>query len=42
MIEAALAWISLFVGLITQNPNYFIASGCFAIATQIYLMRKDK
>lgn len=42
MIEFILAWICLFGGVITQNPNYYIASGCFAIATQIYLLRKDK
>ena len=27
--------ICLFIGLITQNPNYLIASGAFAIAAQI-------
>ena len=40
MIECAVAWICLFIGFITQNPNYLIASGAFAIATQIYLHRK--
>ena len=40
MIECILAWMFLFVGIVSQNPNYFIASGAFAIATQIYLHRK--
>ena len=40
MVECVVAWICLFIGLITRNPNYLIASGTFAIATQIYLHRK--
>lgn len=40
VIECVISWICLFVGLITQNPNYLIASGAFAIATQIELYRK--
>lgn len=40
MIECVVAWICLFVGFITQNPNYLIASGIFAIAAQIELCRK--
>ena len=40
MIEGIISWICLFIGLITQNPNYLIASGVFAIATQIELYRK--
>ena len=40
MIECIISWICLFIGLITQNPNYLIASGVFAIATQICLHRE--
>jgi hypothetical protein len=40
MIEAILAWLCLFIGIATQNANYFIASGAFAIAAQIELYRK--
>ena len=40
MIEAIFAWLCLFIGIVTQNANYFIASGAFAIATQIALYRK--
>lgn len=39
MTELIVAWLCLIRGLITQNPNYFIASGAFAIATQIWLYR---
>lgn len=39
MIEGIICWICLFIGLITQNPNYLIASGVFAIAAQIYQYR---
>lgn len=35
MIECILAWIFLFVGIASQNPDYFIASGIFAAAAQI-------
>lgn len=40
MIEGILAWICLIIGFITKTPNYFIASGAFAIAEQIYLLRQ--
>lgn len=40
MVECIVAWICLAIGFITQNPNYFIASGAFAVAAQIYLHRK--
>ncbi|MEE1357647.1 MAG: hypothetical protein UHG68_08820 [Clostridia bacterium] len=40
MIEAILAWLCLFIGAVTQNANYFIASGVFAVAAQIELYRK--
>lgn len=39
MIECLLAWSLLFVGIATQDANYFIASGIFAVATQIWLCR---
>ena len=39
MIECVLAWIFLFVSIVSLNPNYFIASGVFAVAAQIYLHR---
>ena len=40
MIEAILAWLCLFIGIVTKNANYFIASGVFAVAAQIELYRK--
>ena len=40
MIEWTMSWICLFVGVVTQNANYLIASGVYAIALQIYLHRK--
>lgn len=39
MIECVLAWIFLFVGIVSLNPDYFIESGAFAVASQIYLYR---
>lgn len=39
MVECMAAWICLLIGFITKNPNYLIASGAFAIATQIDLYR---
>lgn len=36
MIEGILSWLFLFCGIITQNTGYFVASGVFAIAGQIY------
>lgn len=39
MIEAIFAWLCLFIGIVTQNANYFIASGVFAVAAQIELYR---
>lgn len=40
MIECIVSWICLFIGIVTRNPNYLIASGAFAIALQIELYRK--
>lgn len=35
MAECILAWMSLIGWICTENPLYLIASGTFAIATQI-------
>ena len=35
MIECLLAWMMLFLGLLTGNPLYLIASGVFAVASRI-------
>lgn len=35
MIECIVAWILLLVGVISGNPQWYIASGMFAVATQI-------
>ena len=35
MVEALLAWIMLFMGIVKGDPLYFIASGVFAVAIQI-------
>lgn len=40
MIENILAWVFLFIGIFTLNPIYFVASGVFAIATQLDSLRK--
>lgn len=40
MIENALAWGCLLVWILSGNPQYVIAASGFAIATQIYSMRK--
>ena len=40
MFEFALAWIFLFIGIVTQTPTYFIASGVFAVAGQVEKLRK--
>lgn len=42
VIESIISWICLFVGLTTQNPDYLIASGVFAIAAQIELYREKR
>ena len=40
MIDCVLSWMMLFMGVLTENPNYFIASGVFAVAS--YLCRMSK
>ena len=35
MVELIAYWIFLFVGIITGNPQWCIASGAFAVAVQI-------
>ena len=35
MFECIVAWILLIIGTISGNPQWFMASGLFAIATQI-------
>lgn len=40
MIEFVLAWIMVFVGFVKLEAEWFIASGIFAIASQIYDLRK--
>lgn len=42
MIEGILSWIMLFMGIIINNPLYFIASGVFAVAAQIWMVRESK
>jgi hypothetical protein len=42
MIEGMLSWIMLIWGVATNNPLYFIASGVFAVAAQIYMIKESK
>ena len=42
MFEGITAWIMLFIGGATHNPLYFIASGVFAVAAQIWMVRESK
>ena len=35
MVEFIAAWILLLIGIISGNPQWYIASGLFAVATQI-------
>jgi hypothetical protein len=42
MVECILAWTLLFVGIATREAGWFIASGVFAIALQIAIMREGK
>lgn len=42
MIEGILSWIMLIWGVATNNPLYFIASGVFAVAAQIWMARENK
>lgn len=39
MIEGILSWVMLFMGIYKENPLYFISSGVFAIAAQIWIIR---
>lgn len=40
MIECIVAWVLLICGIFTQEAEWFIVSGVFAVATQIELLRK--
>ena len=42
MIECIMAWLLLFAGITTSEAGWFIASGVFAVALQIYQLRKEK
>lgn len=42
MIEGVMAWVLLFVGIATREAEWFAASGAFAIALQIKLLRDGK
>lgn len=43
MFECIASWILLLIGIISGNPQWFIASGLFAVATQIRrLVGKNK
>ena len=41
-MECILAWIFLVVGICSGNALYFIASGAFAIACQLQLLRRGE
>lgn len=40
MVEVILAWVMLIVGVFTRDSRLFIASGAFAIAAQLFLIRQ--
>lgn len=42
MLECFVAWVFLIVGVLSANELLLIASGLFAVATNLNLMRKDK
>ena len=42
MIECGFAWAFLFYGVAFGEPRYVIASGLFAVASQIYDLRREK
>ena len=42
MFEGVLSWVMLLSGIIAKNPMYFIASGVFAVAAQIWMIRENK
>ena len=39
-MEGVISWVCLVMGIITRNAELIIASGVFAVATQIELYRK--
>ena len=42
MIEFLMAWFCLAIAFATKDSHMMIASSVFAVATQIYLMRKGR
>ena len=42
MIECGLAWTFLFYGVAIGDPLYVVASGLFAVASQIHDLREEK
>lgn len=42
MIECFITWFCLFIGVVSGNPLWYIASGVFAIAAQIYKLIHNK
>lgn len=42
MIESLLAWVMLFIGVLTGNPLYLIASAVYAVAARIMLRKEDE
>lgn len=42
MIECFVAWFCLFIGIFSGNPQWYIASGVFAVATQICRIANKK
>ena len=42
MIECFIAWLCLFIGIISGDPLWYIASGVFAVASQIYNLIHNK
>lgn len=41
MIECTLSWIFLIKGIFSNDSIWFVISGLFAIATNIYLFNRD-
>lgn len=42
MVENVLAWGCLLMWLLSGDAQFLIATGTFAIATQIYHIRKER
>ena len=42
MIECLLAWACLVIGFATKDSQMMIASGVFAVAAQLSMMRKGE